>query len=302
MKAYALAAALAASLAAAPSARAGDRTAVLLLKRSTPERTVTTFGKEGKDASEVAQTMAREIEALGFKLAPAIGQQIAVTGESDPRLPIGDAAALELARKVGAQVAWVVGIDVRPDGRVRATRLEGAAGRGAVRVLEVGSGNAVATADVEGAGFDATASGASTMAARDISERLARAVGGELTTRWPASGGGGDDGPSVTVRVRGARTWNSIAAVIRRLATTEGISAVHPRDVRRGRVSLSVDTRLTAGKVASAAERARLPSGTARAAARGAEVDVEIRGETTFTGEAPATETPATTPEPSDQD
>jgi hypothetical protein len=294
-----IAAALAA-IAAAPDAHADRPTAVLLLKRTTPERTVTTFGKEGALASDVAQTMVREMEGLGLKVASAAGQSVAVTGESDPRLPIGDAAALELARRVGATSAWVVGIEVRADGRVRATRLEGAAGHGALRVLDVGSGNAVGNAEVDGAGFDTSPGGAAVMAARDISERLARAVGGEVASRWPVVSAGG--GPAVTVRVRGARTWGSISAIIRRLGTTEGVLAIHPREVRRGRIALSVDTRLPASKIAAAAERARLPTGTARAAARGdTEVDLEVRGESTFSGEAPASEA-APTAEPSDQD
>lgn len=289
-------------LATVSEARADRPTAVLLLKRSTPDRTVTTFGKEGLDPNDVAQTMVREIEGLGFKMASATGQAIAITGESNPRLPIGDGPAIELARKVGATSAWVVGIDVRADGRVRATRLEGAAGKGALRVLDVASGNAVGTAEVDGAGFDTSPGGASTMAARDISERLARAVSGDVASRWPVASAG--SGAAVVVRVRGARTWGSIAAVIRRLGTTEGVVAVHAREVRRGRIALAVDTRLPASRIASAAERARLPSGTARAAARGdGEVDLEIRGETTFSGEAPATEgVAAPEAQPSDQD
>ena len=289
-----LTALLVAALSAAPgAARAGDEepvrtaaapgrpTAVLLLVVTTPEGTQATFGQGGGDAGPAGAALAREIEALGFRLRSAAGESVAVSGEGDPLLPVGDGAAVELARRAGAGVAWVVGLEVRPDGPIRGTRLTGAAARGKIRVLDAAGGGAVATAETTGAGYGEALPRAAAAAGAHAAERLVGAVTREVTSRWPASA---PAGASLLVRVSGARTWSSIAAIIQRLGTTEGVSAVHPRRVWRGRVALVVETGLSAARVAAAIERARLPRGTVRAAARGAaEIEAQVSGESTFT-------------------
>ncbi|HLU68615.1 MAG TPA: hypothetical protein VKZ63_20180 [Kofleriaceae bacterium] len=266
--------------AAAATPTAGAPTAVLLLVVTTPEGTAATFGQGGGQAGPAGEALAREVEALGFQLRSAAGQTVAVSGEGDPLLPVGDQAALDLARRLGASSAWVVGLDVRPDGPIRGTRLTGAAGRGKLRVLDVAAGSAVASAEAVGAGYDAALAPAAAAAGRDAIARLAASVTGEVRSRWPKAASGG---PTVLIRLRGARTWSSISAIIHRLGATEGVRAVHPRQVWQGRVALAVDTGLSAARVAAAVERARLPRGTVRAAARGsAEVEAEVRGETPF--------------------
>jgi hypothetical protein len=279
------------ALAAAGPAHAGDASApasgrpsaVLLLVATTPDGTVATFGQSGADGGAAGGALARELEALGFRLRSAAGQTVAVTGEGNSSLlPVGDQAALDLARKVGAAAAWVVGINVKADGVIRGTRLLGAAGRGQVRLLDVQSGNTVASAEIDGAGYDGALDRAAAAAARDVAERLVREVEPEAARRWPSGSSGG---AAIAVEVRGARRWSSIAAIIQRLGTTEGVLAVHAREVRRGRVVLGVETRLAAAKVAAAVERARLPSGTARASARNdSQVTAEIRGESSAPG------------------
>ena len=271
-------------------AHAGDDTlppaskpgAVLLLVATMPDGTVATFGQSGGDGGAAGAALARAVESLGFKLKSAAGQPVAVTTESGggSLVPLGDQAALDIARKVGAGAAVVVGVQVKPDGGIRGTRLLGAAGRGQLRLLDVQSGAAVASADLEGAGFDAALDKAAAAAARDIAERLMRAIEGPAGSRWPVSAPVASGGATVAVEVRGARGWSSVAAVIQKLGATEGVSAVHARDVRRGHIALAVETRLAARNLAAAVERARLPSGTVRATARGdGQVQVEIRGD-----------------------
>ena len=255
--------------------------AVLLLVATTPDGTVATFGQSGGDGGAAGAALARAVEALGFTLKSAAGQPVAVTteGGGNSLVPVGDQAALEVARKAGAGAAFVVGVHVKADGGIRGTRLLGAAGRGQLRLLDVQSGAAVASADLEGAGFDAALDRAAGAAARDIAERLVRAIEGPATSRWPVSAPA-SSGAFVTVEVRGARAWSSVAAIIQKLGATEGVSAVHARDVRRGHIALAVETRLAGRNLAAAVERARLPSGTVRATARGdSQVQVEIRGD-----------------------
>ena len=254
--------------------------AVLLLVATTPDGTVATFGQSAGDGGAAGAALARAIDALGFRLRSAAGQPVAVTTEGGGSLvPVGDQAALDIARKLGAGAAFVVGVHVKPDGGIRGTRLVGAAGRGQVRLLDVQSGAAVASAEVDGAGFDAALERAAGAAARDIAERMVRAIEAPAAGRWPVSAPAGG-GASVAVEVRGARAWGSVAAVIQKLGATEGVSAVHARDVRRGRIVLGVETRLAARNLAAAVERARLPGGSVRASARGdSQVLVEIRGD-----------------------
>ena len=259
---------------------AGKPTAVLLLVATTPDGTVATFGQSAGDGGAAGAALARAVEALGFKLRSAAGQPVAVTTEGSAGLvPVGDQAALEVARKLGAAAAIVVGVNVKADGSIRGTRLLGAAGRGQVRLLDVQSGNSVASAQSDGAGFDAALDRAAAAAGRDIAERLVRAIEGPATTRWPVSAPAAS-GAFVSVEVKGARAWSSVAAVIQKLGATEGVSAVHARDVRRGHIALAVETRLAARNLAAAIERARLPGGTIRASARSdSQVQVEIRGD-----------------------
>jgi hypothetical protein len=267
----------------APSGGGGSG-ALLLVVVSTPDGTVANFGRGGGDGGAAADALGRELQSLGLSVRSARGEQVAVTsGESGSLLPVGDEAAVDLARRVGAGSVWVVGMDVRADGIIRSTHLQGAAGRAKLRVLDAGRGEAVAEAEVEGAGFDRAIGRAAAVAARDLAQRLARAVSGKVAERWSSPAAA--SGPQVVVRVRGARSWAAIAALIHKLGATSGVEAVHAREVVRGRIALGVETRIGTARIASALQQARLPSGTASAQARGErQVDVEIRGDVPLTG------------------
>jgi len=150
-------------------------------------------------------------------------------------------------------------------------------------VLDAERGEVIAEGEVEGAGFDRAPGQAAAAAARDLSHRLAGQAAGKVGERWAAAVNTG--GPQVVVRVRGAQTWASIAALIHKLGATTGVDAVHAREVVRGRIALGVETRLPPARVASAIQQVRLPSGTLSAQARGErQVDVEIRGDTAIQG------------------
>ncbi len=275
------------ALACFPSlARAGDEapsgrpSAVLLVVATTPQGTVATFGQSGGDGGAAGTALARAVEGLGFRVRSASGQSIAVTteGAGNSLIPVGDQAALDVARKVGAAAAFVVGIDVKADGPIRGTHLVGAAGRGQVRLLDAQSGNTVASAETDGAGFDAALERAGAAASRDVAERLVRAIEGQASSRWPTAAPAGS-GSLIAVEIKGAHAWATVAAVIQRLGATEGVTAVHARDVRRGHIVLAIDSRLGSKNLAAAVERARLPSGTLRATSRGDQILVEVRGD-----------------------
>ena len=258
--------------------------AVLLIKVTTPDGTSANFGRGGDDGGAAADALTREMQSLGLRVRSAIGEQVAVSGaEGDPLLPLGDEAAVDLARRLGATAVWIAGIEVRADGTIRSTRLQGAVGRGKLRVLDAERGEVIAEGEVEGAGFDRAPGQAAAAAARDLSHRLAGQAAGKVGERWAAAVNTG--GPQVVVRVRGAQTWASIAALIHKLGATTGVDAVHAREVVRGRIALGVETRLPPARVASAIQQVRLPSGTLSAQARGErQVDVEIRGDTAIQG------------------
>ncbi len=267
----------------APSEGSGP-SAVLLLKVTTPDGTSASFGRGGDDGGAAGAALAREIQALGLRLRPAGGEAVAVTSsEGDPLLPVGDEAAVELARRLGASSVWIAGVDVRSDGPIRSTRLQGAIARGKLRVVDAERGELIAEAEAEGAGFERAVAQAAAAAARDVSQRLAGSASGKVSGRWSAAASTG--GPQIVVRVRGATTWASIAALIHKLGGTSGIEAVHAREVVRGRIALGVETRLAPARVASALQQARLPSGTFTVQARGErQVDVEVRGDTAIQG------------------
>lgn len=258
--------------------------AVLLVQVSTPDGTVANFGRGGGDGGAAADALQNEMQSMGLRVRSARGEEIAVSGgDAESLLPLGDAAAVDLARRLGAVSVWVVGMDVRAEGPIRATRLQGAAGRGKLRVIDVERGEVLAESGAEGAGFDRAVGQAAAVAARDVGQHLARGVSGKVTERWASAASAG--GPQILVRVRGAHSWASVSALVRKLGSTSGVDAVHAREVARGRIALGVETRLPSSRVAAAAQQARLPSGTILAQPRGErQVDVEIRGDTAITG------------------
>ncbi len=268
----------------APSEGGTGPSAVLLLKVTTPDGTSANFGRGGDDGGAAGAALGREIQALGLRLRSAGGEAVAVSfSEGDPLLPVGDEAAVDLARRLGASSVWIAGVEVRSDGPIRSTRLQGAIGRGKLRVVDAERGELIAEAEAEGAGFDRAVGQAAAAAARDVSQHLAGAASGKVSGRWSAAASTG--GPQVVVRVRGAQTWASVAALIHKLGGTSGVDAVHAREVVRGRIALGVETRLAPARVASALQQARLPAGTLTVQARGErQVDVEIRGDTAIQG------------------
>lgn len=282
MKQLVMIALVAASMATAGSvATAGTdtNTGVLLLKVSVPSTTVTSFGSGASASDPGVDTMRKHIAELGFAVVPPPADRVAVAGDAAGLVPVGDRAAAELARTSGAGSAWVVGIEVRDGGRIRGTALRGAVARGQMRVLDARSGQLVAEATIsEASSYDADLDRAAARAAAQVASKLVETVHRDVARHWPRSEAGWS---GISVGIRGARTWNAISSIIQRIGQTDGVRAVHARDVERT-VMLTLETDRSAAAIASSIERTRLARGSARARASGSKVVVDVHGDAPF--------------------
>lgn len=237
----------------APAA-AGERPRLVVLVHvdAAGERQAT-FGLTATDGGPFADALRRELRELGFELVDAGGVEIEI-GATGQRLPVGDAAAVELARRVGAGGVVIVGARVAPDGRIRGTRLVGARGMAAVRVVDAADGSVVATADVESATYGAADDEAVRRAAGELGANAGRGVGRDLTRRWPAPAAAER---GVLVIVRGAPGWAAVHEVWHALRAAPGVELVAPRRFEPGAVSLLAVTGLDASRLARALDGAR---------------------------------------------
>lgn len=252
---------------------------VILLAESTPAGMRTSFGSTGTDDIDALKNIAKQLRDRGFDLVSAAGTRVTRVSSTEEtgEAVLADAAALDLARQLGAGAAVVVALAASDDGRVRGTRYVGSKVRGAARLLDAASGQTVGTADARDVGWGddlaAAAGRASLATAAELGPILARAA----AKRWPAPVSG-STGMVVAVEISGASSWSPIADILRRLAQTRGIDAVHPRDVRGSRVSLDVETALPATEIARAIKKARLDEGTSLSASvSGSRVMVKVR-------------------------
>ena len=252
---------------------------VILLAQAGPDGQRTSFGSTGTDDIDALKSIAARLRERGFDLVSAAGTRVTrvTTTEEAGEAILADAAALDLARQLGAGGALVIGLASTQDGRVRGTRFVGARVRGAGRLLAATSGRTLATAEAQQAGWGedpgAASDRASLMVADDLGPILARAA----ARRWPAEVVGSSGG-RVPVKISGASSWAPVAAVIRQLALTKGIDAVHPREVRGSAVTLDVETALPASQVVRALRNTRVPEGTSlQARASGDGVSVTVR-------------------------
>ncbi len=249
---------------------------VVLLKATAGDSTVTTFGSTGADGGGAGRAIADELRAAGLEVVTAAGVQAPVSGEGgDGGLPLDDRAALELARGVSASGAVVVGVDAAVEGSIRGTRLSGAAARASVRVLDVAGGSVVDDSSAKGAGWGDDAGSALGSAAVEATERAMRKVSRSIAKRWtqPRSAAAG-----TVVKIRGGSDWASIAAIIDKVAATQGVSAVHLA-VEPRKVDLYLDTALPLAELAAQIKRARLLRGSVATRVKDGEVQVKVSGD-----------------------
>lgn len=262
----------------APSLPTGSRPPlVVILHASRGEVVDTTFGARGGPGGPAGVALAAQFDALGFALASAAGSEAPTSTDAGASLPVGDSAAVELARRVGAGGAVVVGIDVTGDGPIRSTSLRGAAGTGTVRVIDAATGAVVARGRVDAAGFGDSERAAVDTAAATLGRLVADDVAGAVTRHWPSAVATPDDGRIVVVR--GAARWPSVTAVMARLRRVPGTRGVAIRRLQAGTVALVVGTSLTPAQLVRQLRGVALPLGTASVRVAGDRVDVIIDGD-----------------------
>jgi hypothetical protein len=236
-------------------AGSGAQGALVLVRAEFAGRTQVSVSAGATEALE------RQVRELGFGLRRAPGGSRA--GDGDDGLPFSDDAAAELGQEAQAACVLVVGMEVTPAVRVRGTRLDGAAGRGVIRVLDVRSGVAelVAEAEVAGGGFAEASEAALERAASVLGQRLIGAVSAAVGSHFrPAVATEG----ALLVEIRGHTGWQQVSAIVSQLSRTSGIERVWPRRVGSGAVILAVDADVDGERaqrrVASILERVTLPA------------------------------------------
>ncbi len=261
----------------AQPASSGRPRVVLLVQARRGDAVDLSFGTRGGDGGPVGRTLASQLGALGFDLVPATGQPAPTQIGSGGALPMDDQAARQLGSAVGAGAVVIVGAQAKPEGRIRATQLEGAVARAAVRVLATREGGIVVSTTIDAAAAGDTVNAALAHALEAVARRIAETAGVKMARHWPAAGPSLGSGRAVVVR--GAAHWSTVEAVLSRLRAIPGarsavLFAIHP-----GEVVLSAETPLSADQVAHQLSGLTLPLGTATVSARGDRVEVEIDGD-----------------------
>jgi hypothetical protein len=269
----------ASTTAAATTGKSGLPVAVLLLKYSSPDATVATFGSAAGNGGAGGIAFAAQVAELGFRTVVARGHPPVTREGGDDALPLSDTAAVAVAREVGAAVAFVAGVVAESDGKVRGTRLDGAQARAEVRVLDVRSGDVIARSSAQAAGFGARFARAAEAACLELARRSISVVSGAVIARFPAAPAPREQ---LVVDMQGMRSWNPVSLVIRRLAGTPGIHAVNPR-IETDRVHIGIATSMTATQVTNSLQTVRLPTGQLSASGQSGRVTVVVTGDEPFT-------------------
>ncbi len=253
-------------------------TIVILLQVHAPDGTIASFGTAGTDEIVPYSSIRRALLGRGFSIVSAAGVAVTRVGgaEDTDANVLSDASAGDLARQLGADTAIIVSMVGTAEGRIRGTALRGAVVSGEARMLDVADGRILMTASGKGADFAKNDSSAIEKASRKSGDILAEALGTEASKRW-APPLAVDN--RLTIVVKGATSWASVSAIMHRLATSAGVAAVHPREVRGNKVILAIDTELPASKMASLVRGARLFVGSLSTTVKDDVVMVSVQGD-----------------------
>lgn len=246
--------------------------AVLLLAESNGESGTVSFGKSGVSGSEAGRQLKAQLEKLGVVFVSTSGVTPLV-GERLPGLPLGDQAAANLARQVGARLAVNVGIVGRSEGPIRATSLVGQAVEVRIRVLDLGTGEAIFDKQLRHAGYGSDAAVAHKLASERALGKLLPALSASVSSRLPREA---TSDRGMSIQIRGAQGWREVAAILSRLASTQGTEAVHAIEIREDLVHLRVQSALSAASLVSSLRRTRIPNGSLAVIARGNDIAIEL--------------------------
>lgn len=264
---------LLASATALADSAANSRSAVLLLKASSAQGSETSFGR-GHAAGSASRAIREPFEAAGFKFLATDGLTPPV-GDAPSGLPLSDAAALHMAREVGASICVVVGISAKPKGKIRATKLVSHQARLRLRVLAVDSNEVVANLSVIRFGYGPNTSQSASAAMTSALAAVAKEVAVPLRKRWPIPSA--SSGAAISLTINGATGWRPIASILQQLAASKGIKFVHALEIGSSQVRLSVSSAMSAASLVSILRRTRIASGTLSVVTSGNTITVSLR-------------------------
>jgi hypothetical protein len=261
----------------APEFREQGRPKVVVLLAATDgESTSATFGTRGGDGGPAGRRLVAELADRGFEVVEASGESVPVSREVPDGLLLSDEVAADLAARLGAGGAFVVGLEAAPAKPIRATRLHGAESRASLRVVDASGSRLVTRADARGAGYGESQDEALARAAEDAAIRAMGEVAAEVASYWPPPARAAD---ALTVTIRGAASWAPIQSIAERIVGMPGVDGVAPLGFDRGHVVLAVSTNLGVDRIAAAARTADLGGIRIRTQARGArELAIEVQG------------------------
>jgi hypothetical protein len=178
-----------------------------------------------------------------------------------------------VAQAAGANIAIIVGVSATSDGGLRAMSFVGERAQVRIRVLDVASRRAVFDGRGSAASYGAEAQLARSVASSKAVAHASRGLEAKLMMQWPA--------PSKTLgrlslAITGAEGWRSVASILRSLAATRGVSAVHAMEIGPGRVVLSLESQQGAAQVVDSLRRARIHNGSLSVQLSGATLLVRV--------------------------
>ncbi|HUH04399.1 MAG TPA: hypothetical protein VML75_20530 [Kofleriaceae bacterium] len=266
-----------------PRRSAGTRPSVLVILHAQEPSAdgisiETTFGARGGVGGAAGKVLSGQLTAMGFDLASAAGVDAPTSVGSPGDLPMGDAAAMALARQVGAGGVVIIGLVTDPATPIRATRKQGAVSRLAMRALDAASGKVIVSARLDGAGFGDDRRQAEVAAAREAGHLSGQRAGAALAAHWPADLPASIERGTLLV-IRGASRWASIEAIGNAARTVTRAAGVTLRWFRNGEVAMVVDTQMPAADIANRLRGVTLPLGSLTTRVRGSRVEVEVDGD-----------------------
>ncbi len=257
----------------ATTARAQSAKAVLLLAAKSDSGTVVTFGRDAQEQGPLSRLVQAPFASSGISMLSAKDVAIPTSTSAPKGLPLDDAAASAIARGVGASVAIVVGVSAASDGRLRATSFVGERVQVRVRVIDVASGQAIFESKAKAAAYGAEAQLARSVASSKAVAKATRGLEAKLMLHWPAPS---KSQGHLSLSIRGAESWRSVASILRSLAATRGVTALHALEIGPGRVVLSLESRQGAAQVVDSLRRARIHNGSLSVQLSGSSLAVRV--------------------------
>ncbi len=246
------------SLLYAGSGLAEPPKAILLLAAQSEQGITRSYGPGAQDAGPLSRAMRAPFEEAGISFLSA-ASLIPPTASAAQELPLSDSVATQMAREAGAGIAVVAYVNAKDQGALRATQLVGQLVRAHVRVIDVTAGRTLFDNKAEFASYGKSASVARALAGTKALTKASRGLGNVLLTQWrPQTPNPG----RLSLAVSGAPGWRSVAAVIRRLAATRGVSGVHLQRIHPDRVLFSLQSKQGAASVVASLRRARIHEGS----------------------------------------